>query len=256
MSNRLPVSALPIVATVKFNGRTLAERSPLQLLPTTTWEAAARLRLGEQASEFMSLPLQVHLYPNGQQRESDRVGASISDAVGGSFALGYAFAVLSFSAPVYGCARPAAKGVNAFPAAARAEGGTGELCLPELYTCGEERGSLSYELSLFNAVILQCDRQGLGIRRDEREGCGKVATRVRNALWLMAGREGEFKWSRVPLRFKEYGKPLDEGGFGVKLGKKPQGASLSQEKVGSAAVKLRTAVDITRDPAQICTSHA
>ena len=187
VSNRLPVSALPIVVTVKFNGRTLAERSPLQLLPTMTWEAAARLRLDEQASEFMSLPLQVHLYPNGQQRESDRVGASISDAVGGSFALGYAFAVLSFSAPVYGCARPAAKGVNAFPAAARAEGGTGELCLPELYTCGEERGSLSYELSLFNAVILQFDRQGLGIRRDEREGCGKVATRVRNALWLMAG---------------------------------------------------------------------
>jgi hypothetical protein len=145
------------------------------------------------------------------------VGASISDAVGGSFALEYPFAVLSFNAPVYGCARPAAKGVNMFPsmmADARIKGGTGELCLPELYTCGEG-GSLNYELSLFNAIVVQCDRRDLGVRRDEREGCGMVATGVRNALWLMAGREGEFKWGRVPKRFEEYAKPLDEGGFGV-----------------------------------------
>eukprot|EP00966_Prymnesium_polylepis_P332894 7388369-Prymnesium_polylepis.1 len=99
-------------------------------------------------------------------------------------------------------------------AAARVEGGAGELGLPEQYKCGEGCGSLSYELSLFNAIVLQCNRRDLGVRRDEREGCGKVATGVRNALWLTAGREGEFKWGRVPQRFKEYAKPLDEGGFG------------------------------------------
>ena len=166
------VTILPLVVTVKFNGQIISERSSLQLPATATWEAAARVRLGEQASEYMSLPLQVHLYPNGQQRESDCVGASISDAVGGGFTLGYSFAVLSFSAPVHGCARPPAKGVNMFPsmmAAARVEGGAGELCLPEQYKCGEG-GSLSYELSLFNAIVLQCDRRDLGVRRASRRG--------------------------------------------------------------------------------------
>jgi hypothetical protein len=88
------------------------------------------------------------------QRECDRVGASISDAVGGSFALGYAFAVLSFSAPVYGCARPAAKGINKLPQMMAAAAGTGELCLPRVYESSEGNGSLSFELSLFNAIIL------------------------------------------------------------------------------------------------------
>ena len=95
-------SSLPVVTTVKFNSTVIAERSSLCVPPTATWHEVARLRLGEQASEFMSSPLQVHLFPNWQQRESDRVGASISDAVGGSFALGYAFAVLSFSRPAGG----------------------------------------------------------------------------------------------------------------------------------------------------------
>ena len=88
------------------------------------------------------------------QRECDRVGASISDAVGGSFALGYAFAVLSFSAPVYGCARPAAKGINKLPQMMAAAAGTGELCLSRVYESSEGNGSLSFELSLFNAIIL------------------------------------------------------------------------------------------------------
>ena len=160
--------------------------------------------------------------------------------------MGYAFAVLSFSAPVYGCARPAAKGVNMFPqmmAASRTSGGGGKLCLPKLYECDEQVRSLSFELALFNAIVLQCEWQDLGVTQDDRESCGKVVMGVRNALWLIAGREGEFERGRVPLRFKEYAKPLDEGGFGVSLGKKPQGGSLSQQKVQSTALKLRTAVD-------------
>ena len=214
-------TTLPVIITVKFNGKTVAERSSLPLLSTTTWEEAARLRLGEQASDFASTPLTVHLFPNGQQvnrpplvldrpclgldrscsgrslraptrsnrmskprtkcsiyarlrslddqclrcsqRECDRVGASISDAVGGSFTLGYSFAVLSFSAPVYGCARPAAKGVNMFPsmmAAARGEGGTGELCLPELYTCLMPDVRLTYEMCEAETVPLMSPASG------------------------------------------------------------------------------------------------
>ena len=68
--------------------------------------------------------------------------------------LGYAFAVLSFSAPVYGCARPAAKGINKLPQMMAAAAGTGELCLPRVYESSEGNGSLSFELSLFNAIIL------------------------------------------------------------------------------------------------------
>ena len=60
----------------------------------------------------------------------------------------------------------------------------------------------------------------------------------------MTGREGDFKWPQVPSRFKEYGKPQDEGGFGVKLGQKPQGKALTSDKVRSTASKLRTALDV------------
>eukprot|EP00966_Prymnesium_polylepis_P098256 2275574-Prymnesium_polylepis.1 len=124
---------IPMVMTVKFNGRTIVERKATRMLPNATWEAAARDLLAEQASDYMSTPLQVHLYPDGGYRESDRVSASIADVVGESAALGYWFVVLSFSAPVHGCTRPPAKGVNALPRMMAAAGGTGELCLPELY---------------------------------------------------------------------------------------------------------------------------
>jgi hypothetical protein len=60
-------TTLPVIITVKFNGKTIVERSSLPLLSTATWEEAARLRLGEKASDFASLPLNVYLFPNGQQ---------------------------------------------------------------------------------------------------------------------------------------------------------------------------------------------
>ena len=52
-----PAPTLPVIITVKFNGKTIAERSSLSLLSTTTWGEAARLRLGEQASNFAGLGL-------------------------------------------------------------------------------------------------------------------------------------------------------------------------------------------------------
>ena len=59
---------------------------------------------------------------------------------------------------------------------------------------------------------------------------------------------GLSRCAQVPLRFTEYGRPLNEGGFGVRLGKKPQD-SLSQDEgsrsVQSPATKLRTAIDTT-----------
>ena len=60
-------TTLQVIITVKLNGKTIAERSSLPLRSTATWEEAARLRLGEQASDFASMPLNVSLFPNGQQ---------------------------------------------------------------------------------------------------------------------------------------------------------------------------------------------
>jgi hypothetical protein len=48
---------------------------------------------------------------------------------------------------------------------------------------------------------------------------------------------------QVPIRFKVYGKPQAEGGFDVKLGKKPQG-SLTQAGVEKAARRLRSSLDV------------
>eukprot|EP00966_Prymnesium_polylepis_P320357 7376731-Prymnesium_polylepis.1 len=46
----------------------------------------------------------------------------------------------------------------------------------------------------------------------------------------------------MPTRFTAYAKPIEQGGFDIKLAKKPQG-SLTQSKVELAATKLRTAID-------------
>ena len=45
-------AALPFVVTVKFNGKTIAERASLSVSPIATWESVARQRLGERAHEF------------------------------------------------------------------------------------------------------------------------------------------------------------------------------------------------------------
>jgi hypothetical protein len=188
-------TAHPMVVMVKFNGKVIVERSTVQLPPSTTWEQVVRLRLGDLAEQYMDTTLKVALYPTGQQKESERVGAAISDAVGPSFALGYPFAVLSFSAPVYACARPAAKGVDAFApmmAKARAEAGEGALMLPKPYVPKEEGGKLNFELALFNALREQCERTGLGVKACDVASCQTLLIAVRDALWLMAQRERSF----------------------------------------------------------------
>ena len=60
-------AVLPLVITVKFNGKIISEKRSMQVPPTATWEEAGRMFLGEQASTYASLPLQVDLFPNGLQ---------------------------------------------------------------------------------------------------------------------------------------------------------------------------------------------
>ena len=86
---------LPVVVTIKFNGKVLAERTSLLLSPGTTWEGVARQRLeaapGVDADSFLCTPLTVSLFRTADALPSDRVAAAISDPVGAGYALGYAF---------------------------------------------------------------------------------------------------------------------------------------------------------------------
>ena len=101
-----------------MNGKVLAERTTLPVPPSATWEAVARMRLeavldANEVQAYMSTPLAISLFPTANHSPSDRVSAAISDTVSGGFGLGYPHVLLTFSPPVYGCARPAARGVDA-----------------------------------------------------------------------------------------------------------------------------------------------
>ena len=61
---------------------------------------------------FLCTPLTVGLFRSADALPSDRVAAPISDPIDAAYALGYAFAVLNFNAPVQGCARPATVGAH------------------------------------------------------------------------------------------------------------------------------------------------
>jgi hypothetical protein len=113
-----PPTVVPIVVTIKMNGKLVGERSTLSVPPTATWEAVARTRLDavasvEEVSSYLSMPLAVSLFPDAEHSMADRVGAAISDTVAAAAALGYHHVVLTLSPPIYGCARPAARGVDA-----------------------------------------------------------------------------------------------------------------------------------------------
>ena len=47
----------------------------------------------------------------------------------------------------------------------------------------------------------------------------------------------------MPARFRKCSTPIEQGGYGVSLAKKPQG-SLTEERVRLCATKLRTALDV------------
>ena len=65
--------------------------------------------------------------------------------------------------------------------------------LPDRYEPKEEGGNLDFELRLFNALRDECEGEGLGVRMCDKLECANLLMRVRNALWMMAGRETDFK---------------------------------------------------------------
>ena len=80
-----PPATVPLVVTIKMNGKVLAERTSLPVPPTATWEAVARVRLeavldAAEVQAFMSTPLAVSLFPTADHSPSDRVSAATGGA--------------------------------------------------------------------------------------------------------------------------------------------------------------------------------
>lgn len=74
---------VPLVVTVKFNGKVVAERTSVNVSPLQTWEEVARSRLETVgATGFSDVPLKVSLFRTADQHDSDRVAAAVSDHVG------------------------------------------------------------------------------------------------------------------------------------------------------------------------------
>jgi len=110
-----PDPILPVVVTVRFNRKLLAERTTMMVASTHAWEAVAHARLAavlppDEAASYISTPLTVHLFETAEQLPSQRVGAAISDPVAAAFSLGYQHVVLSFEAPVHGPVCPPLRG--------------------------------------------------------------------------------------------------------------------------------------------------
>ena len=113
-----PPATVPLVVTIKMNGKVLAERTTLPVPPSATWEAVARMRLdavldAAEVESYTSMPLAVSLFQTADMLPSGCVKAAISDTVANDFALGYPHVLFTLSPSVYGCARPAARGVDA-----------------------------------------------------------------------------------------------------------------------------------------------
>ena len=106
---------VPLVVTVKFNDRIIAERTTMNIEPTSTFEQVALARLqavigSEEAQKYAQCPLTVSVFRTADQLPSDRSAAAISDPVGGAFLLGYARVLMGFTALVYSCVRPPSAG--------------------------------------------------------------------------------------------------------------------------------------------------
>jgi hypothetical protein len=142
------------------------------------------------------MPLSVSLFQTAEHSPSNRVSAAISDSVIGPLSLGYPHVLLTLSPPVYGCARPAARGVDTSSRMmedARKQAASTEL--PKPYEPKVEGGKLDFELALYNALRDECAREELGVRASDLTACSELLMRVRDALWQMAGREVDFKCS-------------------------------------------------------------
>jgi hypothetical protein len=94
-----PITAVPLVITIKMNGKVLCERTTLPVPPTATWESVARTRLeavldAAEVQAYMSMPLAISLFPTATHSPSDCVRAAVSDTVAGAFMLGYPHVIL------------------------------------------------------------------------------------------------------------------------------------------------------------------
>ena len=195
-------STCPLVVTVKFNGKVIAERTTMQIGVASSWESVARTRLEavlppETVADYMGAGLKVHLFESAAHLPSQRVAAQISDPVSGGFTLGYAHVVLAFEALQYGPIRPPQRVDAAARMMGTAQRQAATLDLPKPYAAKEDGSVLNFELRLYNAIWKQCSEQGLGVKACDLASCHELLLGTRDAVWLTSGREGDFKWTEV-----------------------------------------------------------
>ena len=79
--------------------------------------------------------------------------------------------------------------------------------------------TLTFDKALYNWIIELCRADSLGVRSDEVASCSRLLKAVRDALQAIDGREGAFRYARVPARWKEYTKLT--GDQAIKRAKRP-----------------------------------
>jgi hypothetical protein len=226
MSASSPLNS--VVATVKVGTRTLASTRLIQVTATTTFAELLGLAVaGESESEratLATLPVTVAAYTSSLHLSNQGASAALSDCVAGAVALGYCHILFSHTPPAQ---QP--RSASAF------ERMGGAFTLPDRETCSED-SKLSFDKALFNWLIDCCEADKLGVRTDEKKSCTLLLKAVRDALQAMDGREGSFRYSRVPESFKAYKET-------IRRAKKPATASLQATVVRGYADSLRGALD-------------
>lgn len=237
-----PPPVTSVVVTVKVGPKALITARIITVSATTSFAELRNLAVAEESAaereQIAALPVKVATYTGPQQLSTQKAEAQLSELVAATISLGYRHVVFCHTAPAQ---QPAAR-----PSANAFQRMTGASELPDLETC-DDGAELSFDKALFNWLVNMCKADGLGVRGDDKKSCAKLLTAVRNALQAIDGREGNFQYSRVPERFKEY----KSGDGAIKRAKKPAKSSLDSKVIRGYADTLRGAIDthaFTRSP--------
>jgi hypothetical protein len=233
-----------IVVTVKVGPKELITARIVSVESSTSFAELLNLTVAcESAAErekLALLPVRVFTYTGPQHLSTQMAEPQLSSNVVTSVSIPptYRHVVFSHAAPAQQPpARPSGSAFQQMMSAGQ---------LPDLETC-DDGDELTFDKALFNSLVNMCKDDGLGVRPDEKESATTLLKTVRDALQAIDGREGDFQYSRVPARFKEY----KSGESPIKRAKKPAKRALDSRIIRGYADKLRGALDrhgFTRSP--------
>ena len=237
-SGAVPAAAAlrPMAVTVKLGSKTLVSARMISVADETT-NLAALLQLAldgvDEAERTMlsSLPVKVAAFRGAQLLPNQKVDVELSSPASQPASLGYHYILFSYAPPAE---RPAAQ-----PSASFFDRMQGADHLPDRET-HDVGCTLTFDKALYNWIIELCRADSLGVRSDEVASCSRLLKAVRDALQAIDGREGAFRYARVPARWKEYTKLT--GDQAIKRAKRPA-KSLQWTRVQQLADAIRAAID-------------